>query len=52
MKLDLTPQEARVIYRALSDFMDDSANSEEDLEAAGAISFIIKENLPKRKYRK
>ena len=48
MKLDLTPQEARVLYISLQDYMDDSTNAEEDLELAGRLAFILKESLSKK----
>jgi hypothetical protein len=52
MKLDLTPQEARILYISLQDYMDDQSNDEEDLELAGRISFLLKENLSKKRSRK
>lgn len=52
MNLELTPAQARVISRALDDFMDDDANDIEDLELAGRISFIIRENLTKKRSKK
>lgn len=48
MNLDLTPQEVRILYISLQDYMDDSGNSEEDLEIAGRISFLLKESLTKK----
>ena len=52
MKLDLTPQEARILYISLQDYMDDQSNDEKDLELAGRISFLLKENLSKKRSRK
>lgn len=52
MKLDLTPQEARVLYISLQDYMDDSTNAEEDLELAGRMAFLLKEQLSKKRSRK
>lgn len=48
MRLDLTPQQARVLYISLQDYMDDSTNAEEDLELAGRLAFILKESLSKK----
>ena len=52
MKLDLTPQEARILYVSLQDYMDDCANNYEDLELAGRIAFLLKEQLSKKRPRK
>lgn len=48
MKLDLTPAEARILYRALDDYMDDDANDIQDVEKAGRISFLLQQFLNKK----
>ena len=48
MSLELTPQEVRILYISLQDYMDDSGNSEEDLEMAGRLSFMLKQSLNKK----
>lgn len=52
MKLDLTPNQARILMRSLDDFMDDDSNDIKDCETAGRISFLLKQGLTKKGSKK
>ncbi len=52
MNLELTPQEVRILYVSLQDYMDDQSNDEQDLELAGRLSYVLKEQLSRKRVRK